>query len=210
MIIKKFVCNPFEQNTFVVSDDSKEAVIIDAGCYKQSEIDSIDNYIKDNGLTIKYILLTHSHFDHCISIDNFRKKYQVPIVASEKYNIVFDIYEVTARMFGLSLKKPQNPTILIKDNDEITFGITVFRCLNIEGHTPCGIVYVNDEKKIMFSGDILFFQSIGRSDLPHGDHKKLIEGIKNKLISLTSNYKVYCGHGTETDIFYERDNNMFL
>ena len=208
--IKTFEFNSFQENTYIVFDDSKQCIIIDAGCYTEREKNTFADFIEKNELKPIRLISTHCHIDHILG-NTF---------VSEKYGIGIEIHEDGveflrasigyASVFGIEAEKIQKPSGFIKQGDIISFGNTILRVVDTPGHAAGSVCLINDSEKYLFSGDVLFRGSIGRTDLPTGDYDLLIESIQEKLMTLDDNYKVYCGHGPVTTIGFERKYNSFL
>ena len=210
--IKRFSFNPFSENCFVVWDDkTKECAVIDAGCYYADEEEALADYIDKNGLTVKYMLATHLHLDHCFGCSYVSQRYGVKLSASADEAFLLDIMPQQAEMFGIKLNAPvPHISIAVKEGDRFTVGEYDFTAISVPGHSPGSIVYYCKSENIAFSGDVLFREGIGRTDLPGGSYRMLAEGIRTKLFTLPENTRVCCGHGPDTTIGYERDFNMYL
>ncbi|MBQ7823521.1 MAG: MBL fold metallo-hydrolase [Bacteroidaceae bacterium] len=212
MVIKKFEFNPFPVNTYILWDEvSKEAIIIDAGCYFEEERTELINYIRDNKLTIKHLLATHLHLDHNFGNPFVSKTFNIKLEANKGDEFLLQNMEAQARAFNMPL--PDAPIPIgkyINENDEISFGTNTLRAIHVPGHSPGSIVYYCEQEKVAFAGDVLFRSSIGRTDLAGGDFNTLIIGIKNKLFTLPDDTIVYPGHGPFTSIGFEKQHNPFI
>lgn len=212
MVIKKFEFNPFPVNTYILWDEvSKEAIIIDAGCYFEEERTELINYIRDNKLTIKHLLATHLHLDHNFGNPFVSKTFNIELEANKGDEFLLQNMEAQARAFNMPL--PDAPIPIgkyINENDEISFGTNILRAIHVPGHSPGSIVYYCEQEKVAFAGDVLFRSSIGRTDLAGGDFNTLIIGIKNKLFTLPDDTIVYPGHGPSTSIGFEKQHNPFI
>lgn len=202
MIFKKFVVGPLETNCYVFGDeDSKEAVVIDPG----GDPAVIKNYIKKNNLKLKYIINTHGHGDHIGANPCF------PEAAVLIHELDADFLKEPAlnlsSSFGFSISVPK-ANRLLNDGDKIKVGELGLEVIHTPGHTPGGICLKYDD--IIFTGDTLFFEGVGRTDIPNASWDKLLESIKNKLMALPDEIRVYPGHGPETSIGHERKHNPFL
>lgn len=212
MQVKIFQFNPVGENTFVLYDDMKECVIIDPGCFTEAEEEKLANFIESNDLTVKHLLCTHLHFDHVFGVNFVSNKYNVPLEASKEDEILLTTYEEQLRMFGFPDDGNSAPSIgrYLREGDKIYFGNQVLNIMTVPGHSPGSLVFYNSVSHDLFVGDVLFHESIGRTDLIGGNHKQLIEGIKSKLLTLPPETKVYSGHGPATTIGREKSSNMFL
>lgn len=208
--MKIFVFNPFQENTFLLYDESNECVIIDPGCNSDKEIDQLNQFITDNNLTLKYIINTHCHIDHLMGNAHLVNKYKVPSIAHKADMPLLERSNDMAVAFGFNVDEPPVPTKFVDEGDEINFGTTVLKILHVPGHSPGSIVFYNEQDKFVIVGDVLFQRSIGRTDLPGGDHDALINGIKQKLFTLPDEVVVYPGHGPSTTIADERSTNPYF
>lgn len=198
--IKRFVVGPLQTNCYIVSEvSSNNAIIIDPGYPDQSVIDYIDNKVLD----VKYIVNTHGHADHIAG--NSRLGYPVLIHGAEKNYLTNPMLNLSF-LAGILIDRSV-PAALLKDGDTIDMGAIKFEVIHTPGHSPGGICLLFSD--ILFSGDTLFFEGIGRSDCPGGDHTELISSIKDKLLVLSDKVKVFPGHGPETTIGHERECNPF-
>jgi len=204
VIIEKVVVGPFATNCYIVGDESsKEGIIIDPG----DEAEKILKKVNELGLDIKLILLTHGHIDHAGALKEVKEALNVE-VAIHTDDANFELYQSAGLVLGLFYPKPATPDRLLKDGDTLDVAGMRFDVLHTPGHTAGGICLLRDG--VVFSGDTLFNHSIGRSDLPGGNHSHLLESIHSKLLVLDDNTTVYPGHGDETTIAAERNGNPFL
>ncbi len=207
--VKSFVFNPFMENTYVLYDDTKECVIIDPGCYEEYEEEALDEFIKTNQLKVKLLISTHGHIDHVLGNDHVIRTYGVPYLMHETDLPVLRAVESYAPNYGFQHYTPAEPTGFLTEGDTISFGESAFDVLFLPGHAPGHIGLLNMDQKILVSGDVLFRESVGRTDLPGGDHATLIDSIHEKLFSLPDDITVYCGHGPQTTIGHEKQYNPF-
>ena len=204
MLISGLVVGPFASNCYIVgSESSKEGMIIDPG----AEAEVILKKVKDLGLDIKYIVLTHGHIDHVSALKEVKEATgaEVAIHADDADSLQG---HSLGTLFGLSFPTPPPPDRLLKDGDSIDIGDLHFLVLHTPGHSPGGICLLG--QGVVFSGDTLFNYGMGRYDLPGGDYKKLMNGINTKLMVLPDETAVYPGHGPATTIGAERRGNPFL
>lgn len=207
--VKSFVFNPFSENTYVVYDETNEAIIIDPGCYESHEHDALDQFIKSNQLNVALLLNTHCHIDHVLGNDYVKRKYNVPFLANKLEESLLRAVKSYAPNYGFNKYKEVMPDKFIDEKDEVTWGKSQFDILHLPGHSPGHLGFYNAEQKILISGDVLFEGSIGRTDLPGGDMDTLIESIHQKLFVLPDDVTVYCGHGDTTSIGVEKVSNPF-
>lgn len=205
MILEKIRVGIMGVNCYLVGDKD-EIFIIDPG----SDASKIYAHIQQSGYTVKYIILTHCHFDHILAVEELKEKTgaQVVFCASEKENFADASVNFTDRY----ARKPVSlcAELLVTDGDILSSGNFQFRIIETPGHTSGGMCLYNESEKTLFSGDTLFCGSVGRCDLPTGNHKTLIESIQEKLMVLPDDVHVYPGHEQETTIGLERVNNPFI
>ena len=206
LTVKKFVVNPIEESTFVLHDETGEAVIVDCGVLYPEEETALLNYIKSNNLTVKYHLLTHSHFDHIFGADFVYRTFGVVPCVHKNELATYESAAAQMRSFvgnAFQLITPPAGT-LFNDGDVVSFGSHNLSVLPTPGHTQGGVCYYCKEENILLSGDTLFYRSMGRTDLFGGDYDQLINSIKQQLLVLPAETKVYPGHGPATTIGEER------
>ncbi|MBK6524000.1 MAG: MBL fold metallo-hydrolase [Bacteroidia bacterium] len=208
--LKSFTVNPFQQNTYLIWDSNNIAAIIDPGNSTNLENQMIKKYISENNLKLERLLLTHAHIDHILGNRFIFDEYGLlPEVHKEDLYFI-DVMGKTADMYGVPYEQSPNPEIFLEDKQVIELGELKFKCIFTPGHSPGSITFYFEKEKVMIAGDVLFHGSIGRTDLPKGDHPTLISSIKNKLLPLGDEIKVYSGHGPSTITGYEKMNNPFL
>lgn len=209
--IKSFAFNPIEVNTYIIYDDTKECVIIDASMYSKEDEKLVADFIAENELKVVRLLNTHLHFDHCFGAPFVYQTYGCKICANDKDYPLIDRMQEQLAMFGFP---KQNKDFLlgevINEGDIITFGNTTLTTFHIPGHSPGSIVYYESAGGNLFTGDVLFKESVGRADLPGGDYFQLRDGIESKLLVLPPATVVYPGHGPSTTIEHEINHNPYL
>jgi len=211
MTIKTFTFNPIQENTYLVYDETNEAVVIDAGCITDAEKNELKQFIDDNNLTLKRVLNTHLHFDHQFGNRFLYTTYGIKPEAGKEDEYLLENVVSQARSFGLSTGEEAQPLGgYITDQQEIKFGNSSFIAFHVPGHSPGSMAFYAEKEGILFAGDVLFRGSIGRTDLPKGDYATLIGSITGQLLPLPDSTVVYCGHGPSTTIGFERKNNPFL
>lgn len=205
MIIKRFIAGRLENNIYLVADEkSSEAVLIDA----TQDLPEIQKAVKDLGVKVKYILLTHGHFDHIFGLNSLKKSLNAPAVICKDDLVISDNINEFTRLFGLPDSVPPKYDMYIKDGDEILLGSYKIKVIHTPGHTEGGVCYLVDGK--LFSGDTLFRGSVGRTDLFGGNFGKLSDSIKNKLFKLDDKIEVFPGHGDMTTIGFEKKYNEII
>lgn len=210
MQIKKFTFNPLQENTLIIYDETGECAIIDAGCYFENEYMELDRFIAEKQLKPVRLINTHCHFDHIMGVTHCRAKYKLQFEAhTDEANLVEHAVDSGDR-FGIPMEPIDKPDAFFKEGDKINFGNSYLQVIEAPGHSPGGVVFYNPEQKILIAGDVLFYGSIGRTDLPGGSFEKLVGNIQTKLLTLPEETVVYCGHGPETTIGFEKKHNPFL
>ena len=208
--IHYFAFGPFQENTYVLWDDSKEFIILDPGNNNATENKKLRDFISEKQLIPKRLILTHAHVDHINGNKYVFDTYGLlPEVHKEDVYFI-EKHLATANMYGIPAEQSPMPKTFIKEGDIIKFGHSSLNTLHTPGHSPGSISYYNLEDKFIIGGDVLFYGSIGRTDLPLGHHDTLIKSIKEKLFPLGDYMKVYSGHGMPTSIGFERTHNPFL
>jgi hydroxyacylglutathione hydrolase len=209
LFIQSFVFNPFSENTYVVFDETNEAIIIDPGCYEQHEKAELDQFIQEKKLKVNYLLNTHCHIDHVLGNHHIKEKYKVPFFTHRLEDMVLRAVKTYAPNYGFAAYHETLPDKFIDEQDVISFGNTEWKILFVPGHAPGHIAFYDAREKVIFSGDVLFERSIGRTDLPGGNHAILIQSIHQKLFTLPDEVVVYSGHGSTTTIGAEKKYNPF-
>lgn len=205
MIIKRFIAGRLENNMYLVADEkSREAVLIDA----TEDLPEIKQTVKDLGVKVKYILMTHGHFDHILGLNSLKKSLNAPAVICKDDLVISENINEFTRLFGLPDSVPPKYDMYIKDGDEILLGSYKIKVIHTPGHTEGGVCYLVDGK--LFSGDTLFKGSVGRTDLFGGNFNKLSDSIKNKLFKLDDKIEVFPGHGDMTTIGFEKKYNEII
>lgn len=208
--IASFTFNPFQENTYVLYDETKECVIIDPGCYSPEERKELAGFIEKEGLKPVKLLNTHCHIDHVFGNHFITEKYKIGLFMNEKDLPVLNSLADVGRMYSLNVELSPEPEDFLNEGDRLSFGNSEMEILFTPGHSPGSICFYHKDQRFVISGDVLFYGSIGRSDFPGGNHETLINSIKDKLFSLGDDVIVYSGHGPETKIGYEKKTNPFL
>ena len=210
--IKTFVCNLLQENTYIVSDESLECVIIDCGAYYEEERTAITQYIESEGLRPVHLLATHGHFDHNFGIDTIYNAYGLKVeIATEDEFLITDLPGQFQSIVGAPLRRNFPPVGRYFGHDEvIRFGNHEFTVLKTPGHTPGGVVFYCEAEHAAFSGDTLFRMSVGRTDFERGNYDDLMSSLQNVIAKLPSDTTVYSGHGPKTTIADELRYNPYL
>ncbi len=211
MKIEKFVFSPFQENTYVVWDEAtKEAIIIDPSCLANNEEIELQSFIDDNKLNVKFLFNTHGHLDHIFGNAFIKKTYNPIHYAPEGDLPLFELAVEQANGFGLTMKASPMPDKYFDEVVPLFIGKTEIQFLFTPGHTPGEYCINFPSENICITGDVLFRESIGRTDLWKGDLDTLISSIKTKLFVLPDETVIYPGHGDKSTINYEKTNNPFL
>ena len=210
--IKKLVCNPLEENCYVVSDDTKECVIIDCGAYYPEEFDALEAYLRDQQLKPVHLLATHGHLDHNFGNVRLFHAYGLKVeICGEDQQLVEQLPEQAKNLFGMTISE-ECPQVgrLLKDGDEITFGSHTLCVLHTPGHSHGSCLYYCAEEKTVFTGDTLFRMSIGRTDFAEGSWAEMEQSLKNVVAKLPKETTVLAGHGPQSTIADELQYNPYL
>lgn len=210
LTVQSFTFNPYQENTYVVSDASGACVIIDPGCYAQRERDQLHAYIAGQKLQVEKLLNTHGHIDHMLGNHMVKTRYQVPFVTHAGVVAELEAVPAYGAMMGLQAEPSPPPDVLVAEGDVVTFGESRLEVLFTPGHSAGHISFFHRESESLFSGDVLFYDSIGRTDLPGGSLPVLMDSIFDKVLPLGDEVKVYCGHGPATTVGRERRQNPFI
>jgi hydroxyacylglutathione hydrolase len=207
--VKKFTFNPFQENTYVLFDETKECIIVDPGCYDNQEQTMLTQFITNNGLKVVKIVNTHAHIDHVLGNAFVSNTYNLPVYLHPIDVTTLKAVKTYAGSYGFHQYTEVENILTFTEKETLNFGNTSLEILFVPGHCPGHVAFYHANKKIIISGDVLFYQSIGRTDLPGGDFDTLIKSIHEKLFVLPDDVTVYCGHGPETSIGFEKINNPF-
>lgn len=210
-IVVKLTFNPFQENTYIVYDESGECVIFDPGCYESFEKQELTNTIERLRLRPVRLVNTHCHIDHILGNLFVSQAYQLPLEIHEGEMPVLAAAEQTAKYFGMPYPEPSpQPGRYIADGELIEFGQTQLKAILTPGHSPASLSFFCDKDRFLIAGDVLFEDGIGRTDLPGGNYQTLIASIQQKLFPLGDEVRVYPGHGASTTIGQERKTNPFV
>lgn len=210
--IRTFPVNMVEENTYVVSDETNEAAIIDCGAQTAKEREAIATYIAQHRLRVVRLLNTHGHFDHIFGCQWAADTYGVGVEIHEnEVNHYLHAADDMVRFLrrGVAFPIPR-PARLLHDGDTLTLGSHTLHVIHTPGHTPGGVCFYCPEEKTLFAGDSLFRGNIGRCDLPGGNLNHLVESLRQRVLTLPEDVTVYCGHGPTTTIGFEHRHNPYL
>ena len=211
MEIHQITFNTFQENTFILWDNTTDCIIIDPGCYERNEELELVDFINKNNLNPVKLINTHCHIDHILGNKFVSEKWDLELYMNKIDLPLLEGAGDIAKMYGFkNYKGSPYPKHYLEEGDILEFGEGKLEILFTPGHAPGHICLFNKEEGFIVSGDVLFNGSIGRTDLPGGDFDTLIESIKTKLMTLQDETIVYCGHGPSTSIGRERLSNPFL
>lgn len=209
--VQKLVFNPFQENTYILFDDTKDCVIIDPGCYTHEEQNRLKAFIEGNGLNPVKLLNTHCHIDHVLGNYFVAKTYDLELEMHKEDLETLNSVPTYCHAYGFdAYQLSPEPSVFLDEGDKIIFGNSSLEVIFCPGHAPGHVVFYNAEQKIVINGDVLFQGSYGRVDLPGGDFETLKKSITNKMFNLPDETIVYTGHGNETTIGQEKKSNPIL
>lgn len=210
MTVQSFTFNDFQENTYIIYDDTKDCIIIDPGCGNHHEQNQLSCFIELRGLKPKHLINTHCHIDHILGNKYVSDLYQLKLTSHKKEIPVLQFGIQTALMYQINYDISPDIEIFIDEEDIISFGQSTLKVLFTPGHSPASISLVNESEKILIAGDVLFKGSIGRTDLPGGNFETLTRVIKSKFFTLHDDTIVYSGHGEQTTTGIEKRTNPFF
>lgn len=210
MQIKVFTFNPFQENTYVLYENTKECIIVDPGCSNYEEENALKDFISSEKLKVVRLVNTHCHIDHILGNNFVHEEYGLLPEYSKKEIPVMELAKQSSLLYEIPYNDSPAAKNFIEEGELIEFGECKLEILSVPGHSPGHLVFVNKNDKRIIGGDVLFYGSIGRTDLPLGNHQDLINNIKQKLFSLDDGFMVYPGHGSETSLGFEKRSNPFL
>ncbi len=208
--IEKFVFNTFMVNSYLLYDETGDCILIDAACYEPEEEDEIRNFLEANNLTLIRNLNTHCHIDHILGNNFIAQTYKIRPEYHEKSALFFHTLKEIGSSFGYGISQVPEPNRFLEDGETIQLGNSSLKVLYTPGHAEGSVCFYCEDQKFVITGDVLFKDTIGRTDLPSGDFDQLMRSIKTKLFTLPGETIVYPGHGPETSIGYEMVNNPFI
>lgn len=209
--IARLVFNPLQENTYIVWDETLQAAVIDAGNINSRENQMLETFLTERDLRPVLALNTHGHFDHTLGVEFLRSRYGARFALHSADAFLLKAASVSAELFGVRAgDMPEAVDTDLDGRDEITFGDTTLRIITTPGHTPGHVAFYHEESKSLFTGDTLFRESIGRTDLPGGDYTWIMRSILDKIMPLGEDVKIYPGHGEESDLGHEALYNPFV
>ena len=208
--IERFVFNTFQVNTYLLYDETNECIVIDAACYEDEEKKELRAFIEAGKLKLVRNINTHCHVDHVLGNDFIAQTYNIrPEYHINSVPFLLTVKEI-GYSFGYKIDRNPEPLRFIADGEEIRWGNSMLTALFTPGHAEGSICLYNQPQGFVITGDVLFKDTIGRTDLPSGDFDQLMRSIRTKLFTLPDETIVYPGHGPETSIGYEKENNLFI
>ncbi len=208
--IHKFVFSPIQENTYILSNEKNECIIIDPGTYFDDEKDQLVNYIEKNRFIPTHLLNTHCHLDHVFGNKFIAEKYLLKLQIHANEKKVLDYAPTSGLMYNMPFDNYEGDLIFFKEGDIIRLGDDELLVIEAPGHSPGHVCFYCAKQHFIIGGDVLFKQSIGRTDLPGGNHELLLKNIRTKLFVLPDETIIYSGHGESTSIGHEKLHNPFL
>jgi glyoxylase-like metal-dependent hydrolase (beta-lactamase superfamily II) len=208
--VKSFTFNPVQENTYLLYNEHKECIIIDPGCYYDHEKEELKSFINLNKLQPKFLLNTHCHLDHVFGNKFIAEEYKITLNSHPLEKKLLEMAPASGLMFNLPFDNYQGEVNYLEEGDKIFLGDDELEVIHAPGHSPGSICFYCKKQHFIIGGDVLFYNSIGRTDLPGGNHEHLISSIKEKLFKLPGDTKVYSGHGSTTTIGAEIKENPYL
>ncbi len=208
--IKVLTFNPVQENTYVLFNEFNECIIVDPGCYFDKEKEELKSFIDKNGLKPKRLLNTHCHLDHVFGNKFIAEEYKLSLRLHKNEEEMLEMAPASALMFNLPFDNYKGELVFLQEGDIVSLRDDKLEVIEAPGHSPGSVCFYCEKQQFIIGGDVLFQNSIGRTDLPGGSHEDLIKNIKEKLFTLPENVTVYPGHGPATTIGEEIRLNPFL
>ncbi len=209
LAVKVFIFSPVQENTYLLYNEHKDCIVIDPGCYYDGEREELASFVKNNGLTPKLLLNTHCHLDHVFGNKWVAEKYGLQLRIHEKEKPVLDYAPASGLMWNLPFDNYKGEVLYLRENDMVSLGEDSLEVFFTPGHSPGSVVFYCKKQQFVIGGDVLFRMSIGRTDLPGGNHDTLLNSIRTKLFVLPDETIVYPGHGEQTTIGFEKKHNPY-
>lgn len=208
--VRVFTFNPVQENTYVLYNEQNKAIIIDPGCYFTAEQETLKNFIEDTRLEPVRLLNTHCHLDHVFGNKWVSETWNLELFLHAGEEQMLKLAPLSGEKWGLPFQNYAGPLHFLQEGDTIRLGNDALKVILAPGHSPASLCFYCEEEKFLVGGDVLFRESIGRTDLPGGNHEALLKNIREKLLVLPDDVVVYPGHGESTTIGYEKEHNPFL
>ena len=208
--LKVFTFSPVQENTYVLYNEQNKAIIIDPGCYFSAEQETLKMFIEDTGLEPERLLNTHCHLDHVFGNKWVHETWGLELYIHSGEETMLKLAPLSGEKWGLPFSNYEGPLHFLNHGDTVSLGEDELRVILAPGHSPASICFYCEKQQLLIGGDVLFRDSIGRTDLPGGDHATLLNSIRTQLFVLPDEVTVFPGHGPSTTIGYEKENNSFL
>lgn len=205
-----FTFSPVQENTYVLHNEHNKAIIIDPGCYFSAEQETLKNFITDTQLEPVRLLNTHCHLDHVFGNKWVSENWGLELYLHSGEEQMLKLAPLSGEKWGLPFTNYNGPLHFLNEGDSIFLGEDELKVILAPGHSPASLCFYCEKQQILIGGDVLFRESIGRTDLPGGNHATLLKSIREKLFVLPDETIVYPGHGIPTTIGYEKENNPYL
>ena len=208
--LHSFTFNPFQENTYVLYNEHKKAIVIDPGCYFPAEQEQLYQFIESTGLEVVQLLNTHCHLDHVFGNKWVYETFKTPLCIHPDEEPMLKMAPLSGEKWGLPFENYNGPIQYLQPGDTILLGNDALKVILAPGHSPASICFYCEFESFLIGGDVLFRESIGRTDLPGGNHEQLLTSIREQLFTLPNDVKVYPGHGLTTTIGHEKRHNPFM
>jgi glyoxylase-like metal-dependent hydrolase (beta-lactamase superfamily II) len=208
--VKVFSFSPVQENTYVLYNEHNKAIIIDPGCYFSAEQETLKNFIKDTKLEPVRLLNTHCHLDHVFGNKWVHETWGLELYIHQGEKQMLELAPLSGERWGLPFQNYEGPLHFLEAGDEVLLDQDRLSVILAPGHSPASICFYCKEQGFVIGGDVLFRESIGRTDLPGGDHETLLASIRTQLFTLPDSTEVFPGHGAPTTIGHEKEHNPFL
>jgi hydroxyacylglutathione hydrolase len=208
--VKVFTFSPVQENTYVLYNEHNKAIIIDPGCYFSAEQEKLKLFIDDTGLVPVRLLNTHCHLDHVFGNKWVYDTWGLELYIHRGEEPMLKLAPLSGEQWGLPFTNYEGPLHFLEEGDTVNLDEDTLQVILAPGHSPASICFYCEKQQFLIGGDVLFRESIGRTDLPGGNHQDLLDSIRTKLFVLPGEVIVHPGHGPSTTIEYEIENNPFL
>lgn len=208
--VKVFTFSPIQENTYVLYNEHRKAIVIDPGCYFPAEQEQLYQFIESTGLEVVQLLNTHCHLDHVFGNKWVYETFKTPLCIHPDEEPMLKMAPLSGEKWGLPFENYNGPIQYLQPGDTILLGNDALKVILAPGHSPASICFYCEFESFLIGGDVLFRESIGRTDLPGGNHEQLLTSIREQLFTLPNDVKVYPGHGLTTTIGHEKRHNPFM
>ena len=208
--VHSFTFSPIQENTYVIYNQHRNAILVDPGCYFTAEQETLQSFLSVNGLKLIQLINTHCHLDHVFGNKFIAETYGLTLQLHENEKVVLSFAPTSGLKYNMPFDNYAGEFIVLKEGDTIELGDDKLEILETPGHSPGSICFYCRKQNFVIGGDVLFQRSIGRTDLPGGDHQTLLSSIRQKLFVLPNETVVYNGHGNSTTIGEEKLYNPYL